>query len=294
GRRMKFSRAVFLANADRQKMVVDWQSVLGATILEGTEPSASDGTALVVTSVGDVFQLNASKIGRGGVELQPTTTLAVDDKTTTPIGAARMKDGRVAVWSAGESPKLWIVSNEAAPRETKLDLPLQTAPARLADGLVLPLPGRLRLAARNANAAPAQEWTAPVQAGAAPVWKGIAAVNDTSLVALDGTGRLMLVQLRSNPKPHLAEVSKWDAGQPVDVPLAIAGDRAIVATSNGRVFALDTQSLEPVGQFDLPRPAARSAVVIGSRVLIDSGREVLVCLDSATQMNKEESRPRGV
>ncbi|HBH54469.1 MAG TPA: hypothetical protein DDY91_21515, partial [Planctomycetaceae bacterium] len=210
GRRVPFSPAVLLGCAERQKMLLEWQTVLGAPVLAATAPAA-DGSAIAVTAQGDVFPVSAAKLAKGSFELQPTTTLAVDEKSVVPLGASLMPDGRVAAWSGGESPRFWIVGNDSAPRETKLDLALQTAPVRLAEGFVLPLPGRLRFQPRGTGGSPVQEWTAPVQAAAAPVWRGLLPVDDNTFVALDANGRLMQGRYQSNPKPHVAEVGKWEA-----------------------------------------------------------------------------------
>ena len=281
GRRTPYSRAVLLANADRQKMVLDWQTVLGSQVLEITDPAGPEQGALAVTATGDVFQINESKLTAGGFELQPTTILPIDEKATVPVQAARQADGRIAVWSGGEAARMWIVSNEAAPRESRLEFPLQSPPARLADGLVLPLPGLLRLLPRNSTVAAAQDWTAPVQNGPVAGWRGTATIDETSLAALLSDGRLLQVQLRKSPQPHLAEVTSWDLGAAVELPLAVAGERAIVTGVNGRVVALALRSLEPQGEYTLARPATRPAVVVGTRVLLDEDRQRLVCLDAA-------------
>lgn len=278
GRRLPFSPAILMGGADRQKMVLEWQTVLGAPLLATTTPAA-DGSAVGVTAQGDVFPISTAKLAKGGFELQPTVTLTPDEKGATPLGVSELADGRVAVWWSGETSRMWIVGNDSAPRETKLDLPLQTAPVRLAEGYVLPLPGRLRLQPRGTTGTAVQEWTAPVQASEAPAWRGLLPVDDTTFVALDATGRLMQGRYQSNPKPHLAEVGKWEAGAAVDLAPQLAGDQGVIAASNGTVFAIDLSSLEPTGQFSLPRPASRSPVVAGDRVLVDSARQQLHCLD---------------
>jgi outer membrane protein assembly factor BamB len=84
---------------------------------------------------------------------------------------------------------------------------------------------------------------------------------------------------QSNPKPHLAEIGKWEAGAAVDLTPQLAGDQGVIAASDGTVFAIDLSSLEPTGKFALPRPATRSPVVVGDRVLVDSARQQLHCLD---------------
>ena len=221
-------------------MVLEWQTVLGAPMLATTTPAA-DGSAVGVTAQGAVFPITAAKLAQGSFELQPTVTLTPDEKSANPLGVSAMPDGRVAVWWSGESSRLWIVGNDSAPRETKLDLPLQTAPVRLADGYVLPLAGRLRLLPRGTGGSPVQEWTAPVQSSEAPVWRGLLPVDDATFVALDATGRLMQGRYQSNPKPHLAEIGKWEAGAAVDLAPQLAGDQGVIAASNGMVFAIDPQ-----------------------------------------------------
>ena len=286
GRRLLYSRAVLFAEADRQQMLVQWQVAFGAGILASTTPTAQEASILCVTSLGDLFQVTTQKLTRGGFELQSLGQLSIPEGLSESLAATRLSDGRLAVYCAGDQPRLWLPGSDGLPREHKLSQGLQAAPARLAGGLLLALPGRLRLFGRSGGDSRVEDLPAPIGQDDPPRWVSLAALNETQAVILSEQGRVARIQFGIAPVPHLEEITHWDAGSPVDLPMALAGGRLFLVDATSRLVMLDASSLEPVAQTVLEgSPAARPRSV-GGQVVVELKTDQLVSYDIAGKLEK--------
>ncbi|MFN0050731.1 MAG: PQQ-binding-like beta-propeller repeat protein [Planctomycetales bacterium] len=280
GRRPEYSRGVLFAGADRVRMATQWQLSLGGAVLECTAP-ASDGATVCLTSLGELYQVTAQKLARGGFELQTLAQLPLPEGVKEPLAAARLADGRIAVASAGTEPRLWIAGNDSNPREYKLPKPLETHPVLLGPGLLLPLPGGLRLMSRTADQPIAEELPAPSSDAAPPSWRSVVALDETQALALNSAGRLSRIQYRSARPAHLAEITHWQAAAPVDQPLLYAQGRVLVADATGKLVLLEGGTFEPQGARQLPQPARRPPWNWGDQVFVESADGRLHCFGLA-------------
>ena len=277
GRQAPYSGAVQFSRADRDTMVGDWQTILGPRIIAWT---AAGGSALVcVGESGDVFRVSAADLERGGFDLSLTPQLNLPEDLREPLRATTLADGKIVVSSAGSPPRLWIV-NAARQIERRLDLeqPLQAHPVALRDGLVLPLPGRLRLWSTSGSGARVEDYVAPVEMDQQPAWSHLLAADQEHVLAIDGGGRLARIQFRSAPVPHLFEVAAVDLGGPVDVAPTLHDGKLFVADGT-RLQALDAANLEPLGEIELDAPATNAIWTMGERIYVESGRRTLHCFE---------------
>ncbi|MGE5193723.1 MAG: PQQ-binding-like beta-propeller repeat protein, partial [Deltaproteobacteria bacterium] len=279
GRRLPHSRAVVFAEADRQQMALEWQLSLGAGILESSLPSAQDGAVLCVTSLGDLFQVTRQKLARGGFDLQPVGQIPVPQGLSEGLSAARLSDGRLAVYCGGEQPRLWLPASDGTAHEHKLAGSLQAPPVRMAGGLLLALPGRLRLHGRPAGEPPVEDLPAPIGHNEPPRWVGLAALDETHAIVLSEQGRVARIQFGTAPVPHLEEISHWDAGSPVDLPPALAEGRLFVVDATSRLVMLNAGLLEPAAQVVLEASPAARPRPAGELVLVELKTGRLVACD---------------
>jgi hypothetical protein len=197
-----------------------------------------------------------------------------------------LSDGRLAVHCAGEQPRLWLPAGDGLPHEHKLAEGLQADPVRLAGGILLPLPGRLRLSARPAGEPPVEDLPAPIGQNAAPRWIGLAGVDETHALALSEQGRVARIQFGTAPVPHLEEVTHWDAGSPVDLPPALAGGKLFLIDSTSRLVMLDAESLDPLAQAALDASPAARPRPAGDVVVAELKTGQLVACDIAGNLAK--------
>lgn len=292
GRRQPAGRAVFFARADRQRMALEWQVVLGAAIVGGTSPDPKDGTVVVVTSAGDLFRVSGESVARGGYELQPLFSLALPEGQSEALQAAPLDDGRIAVFCRGAEPRLWIVSGDgSAPQEIPAGDALQVGPVALAEGLLLPLSGRLRLAAKSGAAETVEDYLLPLQRAEPAAWRGVARIGDQQAATVNETGRVSRLELRSAPVRHLAEISHWEAGAAVDAPLAADERSIVIADSSPRVVMLDSSSLEPLAEQTLELPVHGGPWRMDGLVFLQLGRDRLACFDAGEKLKPKWSIP---
>ncbi|MSR57509.1 MAG: hypothetical protein EXS05_07540 [Planctomycetaceae bacterium] len=291
GRRLPFSRAVVLSEVDRQRMATVWQTSVGASILADTQPSR-EGATVCVTSLGDLFQLTASRVQRGGFEMQSLGQVPVPEGVKLSLSASRLADGRLAVSCGGDEPHLWIIGSDGIPRDISLTKPLEAEPIVLGPGILLPLDGRLRLVGRDGMAAIADDLPAPISDARPPVWKTLAPLDETQALAVNDQGRVSRVQFRTSPVAHLAEITHWDAGSPIDQKPGIDRGRVVVADASGRVVLLDAASFEPLGEIRLDQPAGRPPWPVGEQVFIElAAATKLVCCDLQRQLARQWELP---
>lgn len=293
GRQLPYSRAVLFAEADRQQMLVQWQVAVGAGILASTAPAAQDGTVVCVTTLGDLFQVTPQKLARGGFDMQPLGQLPIPEGLSESLSAVRLGDGRLAVYCAGAQPRLWLPGSDGMPREHKLAQGLQSDPVRLAGGLLLALPGRLRLFGRGGGDSSVEDLPAPIGQDEPPRWLSLAALDEIQAVVLSEQGRVARIQFGTAPVPHLEEITHWDAGNPVDLAMALAGGRLFLVDSTSRLVMLEASTLDPVAHVVLeaspaarPRPAA-------DQVVVELKTDRLVSFDIARKLEKRWEIPLG-
>ncbi len=291
GRRLPYSRAVLFSEADRQQMAVQWQVALGAGILAATTPAGQDGSVLCVTTLGDLFQVTPQKLARGGFDLQALGQIPVPEGLSESLSAVRLSDGRLAVYCSGAEPRLWLPGSDGMSRERKLTRALQTDPVRLAGGLLLALPGRLRLVGRPAGEPAVEDLPAPLGQAEPPRWTSLAAIDETHALVLSEKGRVARIQFGIAPVPHLEEITDWEAGSPVDLPLALAGDRIFLVDAASRLVMLKTGTLEPMAETTLEATAAARPRPIGDQVLVELKADRLVSFDAARKLEKKWELP---
>jgi outer membrane protein assembly factor BamB len=287
GRRLAYSRGVLFAEADRQQMILQWQVALGAAVLECTAPSVQDGTVTCVTSLGDLHQVTPQKLSRGGFDTQSLGQLPVPEGLASALSATRLSDGRLAVWCAGDEPRLWLPGSDGMSREQKLPGPLQAAPVRLGGGLLLALPGRLRLSGRAAGDRAVEDLPAPIGHDEPPRWVSLTALDESQAVVLSELGRVARVQFGTAPVPHLEEITHWDAGSPVDLALALDAGRLFLIDSTSRLVVLAASSLEPLAQVVLDASPAARPRPAGNLVLVELKTGRLVAFDVEAKLAKK-------
>lgn len=286
GRHPLYARGVFLAEADRNSMTGQWQVALGGKVLEAA-PTGTNGSFVCVTSLGDIYQVSAERLAKGGFEIQGAGTLGPLDDVAEPLSAFQFPDGQLVV-RGGRPPRLWFIAGDGSvAREFKTPDVLQVDPLLLSAGIVLPLPGKLMLVNKTTGLKAGEDLVISLgQNQASARWTSITQVDDTQFMALNDAGRVSRVQLRSSPTTHLAEVSHWDAGMPLKIRLAVGGGRVILADNQPRLVALDASSLEPQGEQPLSAPAAQAPWLVGDRVFVDVGGQHFACYDAASNLKK--------
>ncbi len=279
-RRVPYAESVLFSEIDREPMTGQWRTVFGSSIIGSSV--FRGGEIVTVGEAGEVFATDPGELDASAFKSSASSFIKPDPKTDLPLRATRLHDGRIAVDSAGPTPTIWFVGpggqiSHSFPLEKALDAP----PVELSAGLVLPLPGRLRLVSPTSGMAAADDQLAPVEGGKSAIWKSVARVSDNQLVALDSRGRLAVSQYRTDPVRSLAEVVSKNLDKPSDTGLAVAGSRIAYATDDGTLHFLDAATLEPVATQKLSSPAVGRLWTVGTIVLAETREHELAAYETS-------------
>ena len=276
--RVPSNTATYFLAADRQQMVTHWLSVLASRLLASASTPGPDGSIPVLTDAGDVFSLTASKLKAGGTDNRPTTTLPLPTGLTTPLEATTLTNGRLAAWCGGPQAKLWLLNADGfVARETKLPGPLEAPPILLSGGILLPLPGKLRLIETPEFKGTIEDLMPPVDPQHPARWKGVLPLDEKQAIAVSDQGRIVRAQVRAEPVPHVAEVASLDLKETVERPPVLVASRLHLAT--GKLWrCLDVGTLESRGQVELPEVVTQGPWVVGDLILMVCGRDQLLAV----------------
>lgn len=282
GRQLPLGQAVHLTQADGESMESNWKTVVGARLLAANQ--GADGQLVCVTEGADTFLLSANEVSTGGFRARSEKQLELPKNTLEPLQAAGLAEGRVAVWTNGVDGKLWVIGPSALPQaEVALPQPLECSPLRFAGGVLLPIPGRLKLAGR-AGGTPCDDFLAPVNTnneGPVRKWKHLLAIDDDTLLVFDSAGKMLKLQYRTGAKTFFQSVSSIDFPQPIDVAPTLHKGRLLTADAAGKLRVLDVTAMETRAEIDLGGPPSKPIWISESLMLAEVSRQRLVAFDAA-------------
>lgn len=288
GRQLPLGQAVHLTQADGESMESNWKTVVGARLLAANQ--GADGQLVCVTEGADTFLLSANEVSTGGFRARSEQQLKLPENTLEPLQAVALAEGRVAVWTNGAEGKLWVVGPSALPQaEVALPQSLECSPLRFAGGVLLPIPGRLKLGGR-AGGPPCDDFLAPVNTnndGPVRKWKHLVAIDDDTLFVFDSAGKMLKLQYRTGDKTFFQTVSSIDFPQPIDVMPTLHKGRLLTADAAGKLRVLDVTAMESRAEIDLGGPASKPIWVAEPLMLAEVSRQRLVAFDAA---NPKQSR----
>lgn len=283
GRQLPLGQAVHLTQADGESMQSNWKTVVGARLLAANQ--GTDGQLVCVSEGADTFLLSANEVSNGGFRARSEQQLKLPENTLEPLQAVALADGRVAVWTNGAEGKLWVVGPSALPQaEVALPQPLECSPLRFAGGVLLPIPGRLKLGGR-AGGPVCDDFLAPVNTnndGPVRKWKHLIAIDDDSLLVFDSAGKMLKLQYRTGDKTFFQTVSSVDFPQPIDVAPTLHKGRLLTADAAGKLRVLDVTAMETRVEIDLGGPASKPIWVAEPLMLAEVSRQRLVAFDAAS------------
>lgn len=284
GRRLSYATSIFFSQIDREPMLGQWRTVLGSSVIAA---SAGAADMICVGEAGEVFSLGMSDLETRRFKLSAVMKIEPPSGTKTPLRATKLDDGQIVVDCGGPKPTLWVIATSGqATAQFPLEKPLEARPVRLASGLVLPMPGRLRLVSSSGGSA-GEDVLAPLVGDKASPWLSAHRLNDSDLVAIDRRGRLTRFQFRSDPVRHLVAVVSKTIDPPLDLELIIAGDRIAYARADGEFQVLDSVTLDTVFSEKLPSPAVNELWVTGTRVLVETRNHDLLSYETSGQAKRQ-------
>lgn len=279
GRKSRYSDAVTFSAIERDRMVNPWRIVVGDAPLEMV--TRDDGFFWVGES-GSSYIVGKNRMAQGGIDLKAGSDIELPQNLNSRIRATVLHDQRVAVAAAGDT-KMLSLFNPSGQFLSKHPIPdmLEADPVLLDDGLVLPLPGRLKMLPLGPLKKFPQDWIAPVGEGQEVHWRHLIRVDGRELIACDQNGRLSRIQYRQGDIPHLAEVAKLQLEHPVELKPALRGESLYVCDVNSDCLHLNIRSFDTEGRMKLSAPA-KGLWTSEAGVLVQAGANLLALKDGKT------------
>ncbi|MEX0700897.1 MAG: PQQ-binding-like beta-propeller repeat protein [Planctomycetales bacterium] len=287
-RRPPYADAVFFSEVDRETLTGRWRVVLGGRIIGWDVPETA---AVCVTESGHAYVVPEAALDSGGFIVRGTP-LDLPEDLAVPLRAVAVSGGRVAVHCGGDRPRMWLVNRIGQSEMKPLDLPaaLETDPAALGSGIVLPLPGRLRLVNVTGDGA-VQDFSLPIGQERPPRWKHLSTLSDDALLAIDEKGLVRRIELRPSPVPSLVEARTFQPGSPIDAAPTVHDGRIAVADAGRTLHLLDAATLEQLSETRLDGPATGAAWQSDGKVLMEIAGARLQCFDAAGELKRLWSLP---
>lgn len=247
GRKLPFHDAVIFSSVERDRMISPWRTVLGAQLLE-VGPGRAGG-AVGISEPGHVVVMSQERLQQGGFDLKGTVELELPGRIQQRLITSTLHDGRMFLAANGDVTQIWIIGSAGQIDQTaKLGKePVQAGAVLLDEGLVVPLPGRLKLVS-SAGRKSVQDWIAPVGDKPAVAWKYLLRLDTDEVLACNCAGLLARIQVRTTEVPHLAEAAKVQLEMPVDVPPILRGDSLYVADSSRTVQHFNWRTFDKEGR----------------------------------------------
>lgn len=271
GRKAPFHDAVLFSAIDRDRMISPWRTVTGNRFLELS--TARDGGVIGISEAGQIISIGLDRLRQGGVDLRSSFELELPSQLQTRLVTSSLHDGRLFLAASGNVTQLYVIGQSGQidfnGRLDQKDI-VQGGAVLLDDGLIVPLPGRLKLIPLGSGRKAVQDWLAPV--GDKPVlpWKFLLRLDTDEVLTCHAGGLLTRIQVRMTDVPHLAEAAKIQLEHPVDIAPARKEDSILVAEADGTLRQLNWRTFDREGSRAMAAPV-RGAWSVDSSWLIWSG-----------------------
>lgn len=256
-----FSSSVFFTKVDPQMMVGQWRTVIGTNVV-AAGPSDTRESMIAVGDFGEVFRIPLQLIKGGEFITDRISRYNIPEGLEDQIGGMTLRDGRLVSYCGGDEPSLWTFTTSGQLEQRwSLPGPPETPPVSLGQGALVAVPGRLHLTADRRGRI--EDYRAAQSSDGQASWKSLVALSENQALAITGRNEAIRVEFRTNPGPHLFEVSKTPLGQSVDFAPAVSGENLAVVTSEGNIQLMSTATLEVLAE--APLGGVPSAAPFASR-----------------------------
>ncbi|WP_437187961.1 PQQ-binding-like beta-propeller repeat protein [Planctomicrobium sp. SH668] len=281
-RRRPFAEAVTLTRTDREEMKSDWQAVVGAKLIAISGGADAGKSVVAVNDMGQVFQVTLDEIASKTFHSVPVTRLPVPVDLTTPLLAADLRTGHVAVAAGGSAPRLWILNSKGqVERNLQLSKPFQALPVDFGDSVLLPLASEIQIVSTPESAA-IQPFRLPT--GETLKWSSVIALGQNRAAAATDTGRLYLLELNQDPVPYLGEVQRVDLGAEIEIPIVGSQLWIVVADRSNRVSLFASERLEKLGERQFEKPVTSPMQLLDEQLYVEIGSDELHCLQASAEL----------
>lgn len=277
GRAEKQSTAIILTQTDRELMQGHWQLVLGSSIQAWT--TQKNRPIVCINESGHIFRIDPQQLANGKFQLKANDRIPTN-KLTEPFRVFPLGNGSLGVATeAGDDSSFRIVNSQAQiSRTIPLQNGIQTDPILLKNGVILPLPGRLKFVSLTSGQPRVADYEMPVisNENQQPKWTYLVAFGDQIIAADDHNG-LTRIQQRTTSGRSLEKAVYRKLEHPVAQKMVVINNQLIMVDSNGTVQILSASSLQPTATVQLPHKATNSLWAHNGLLYVETNQQELHC-----------------
>lgn len=261
-----------------------WETTLATPLVGGIELGDDGQTMLALDAAGNQFRVAPAELGKGGVGMSRSAVrdwpanLTANDLAVTPLKQA---DGS-RLWLIGaKSDRLLGVAPDGAARWIALPEPASSRPRLFQGGVAIGgQEGRVYVIdpARESNVLEPYQ---PRAAASDSLRRfGPAVVDDDTLLVSDASGKLTLLSVKADPKPHLEVEREAALDEPLSAQPNVLGKFAFAVREGNSLAVIDLATLEVVKTSPLGGKLAWGPEVSGDRLLYVTAANELCCWDA--------------
>lgn len=227
-------RSFAIIGADRRQMTGRWQLLFGGRGLHTILPPNENGNVGVLADGGDFYEFSPSIFDKGaGKEIHPVASLPDRPEGYGELTAIALPKKGMFITAGLPEPHWWLM-NPAGQivSDGKLTEVPQCRPVPFADGVVLPLEGKLVYLDPANSKRRIENFIMARGEGAVDRWVDLQPEDATHFIGATRSGRLSRFQLQSEPSPHVFELSHVDRGQSSDFPPARSDEKVYTAVES--------------------------------------------------------------
>lgn len=289
-RQRPFTSAVTFTQTNRDELTSDWQAVVGARIIASNSVTGDRPSLICVTEAGHVFRTSPQDWQQGGF-FGDAVRLPLSAELRDPIFATPYGEGQLAVAAGGDEPRLWLISRLGQVDSAySLDAAPEAAPAAMGGRFLLPIQGRLALSSRPGQP-PVEPYALPSDEAEQARWRQVIAVDEQNAVAITESGQVLQVRQQSNPRSHLAEVTRIDLQAPVNVAADVQDGQIAIADTQQQVRVLDALTLDATGRRTFDAPVTNDVWLVGDAVFVETDSTQLHCLERGVELPSRWEQP---
>jgi outer membrane protein assembly factor BamB/TolA-binding protein len=280
---------VTVSAVSMEKQEAHWQTVLAQPLAGEPVVDASASKLTAVTSAGDMFPLESSKVVKGPNLAEAPVLEVAADKLLQPIREVVPMAGGMMALTARDGSQDIFLYDPAMPERFRYLLvpkPLACAPVAAAGGLLAPCKdGSVHLLDLKGSGKLAEPFLREGAEGTEWSWHA-AALGEKEAVLSDGQKRLYRMTVQGSP-PKLAAAREEMAGageatarnRTLVSPVAVVGNVAYVVDSDGAAAAFSLPDLKPGKRQPLEGRCVWGPKCVGKLVLLATDKDRLYSLD---------------
>jgi outer membrane protein assembly factor BamB len=284
-RRVDGQAGVVVTAIDAESGRTLWKNELAVPPASTPIVDAANRTLALADVNGLVYRFDDAAL-RARVQDEPLSPATGASRGAKLTSGVDLGAGRAAFAAPGDGEQL-VLYDPAAPRSPvrRSTMPSKVACSLTAfgGGVLVPLEvGQVFYL----NPADGQPLAAPFQPRLTPGAKvlfqpaGQVGSNGRQFVISDGHEKIFLVELATDPQPHLQPIAEKSVGAfPIVSAVVVVGDTAFAASDGGQLTRFALPSLENLGQTALPGDVVWGPYPIGELLLVATAKGELVAVN---------------